>query len=296
MALYLQCPNDPKAELISDSRSGDVICGLCGLVVAGRVIAVDQEFPTYFDASSATDPTWIGATRRTYADAADRYPTGSEIRDKEFAMRRKAIDQADRQLKAAICSIYELSEKISLPRPVRLQAVKSFRDLCDSKELRKIPCDATAAACVYIACRLQKVPRTFLEICSISGVPKRVIARSFKRIVRALGTDFDQITSSDYLSRFCGHLDLNFRVLACANHIATKIRQLDLLPGRLPLSVAAAAICSAAEAVGHPCAAADVAAVAGVSEDTVRTLQSILRDHKSEIIPSMYLKKKKPGQ
>ena len=242
MAAVLQCPYDPEAELISDYRSGDVVCSKCGLVVAGRVIAVDQEFPLFFDAGTATDPTWIGATKQAFAAATECFPTGSEIRDKAFELRRKTIDKEDRRLKSAIISIYEISERICLPKSVRQQAVSSFKELHECKKLQKAAPDATAAACVYIACRLQNVPRSFLEICAASAVAKKAIARSFKNIAKTLGTDFARVNSSDYLSRFCGHLGLNFRVLACANHIAAKTSKLQLLPGRLPISVAAASI------------------------------------------------------
>ncbi|KAH7709334.1 CRE-TTB-1 protein [Aphelenchoides avenae] len=292
MAALLQCPNDPKAELVSDWRSGDVVCGHCGLVVAGRVVAGAQEWPTYYEAHNVMDPNWIGATKQSLEAAFEQYPTGSADRDHHFEKKRKEVDIADRHIKSAICTIYEMAERVSLPKPVRQQAVKAFTDLCECKSLRKVSADATAAACLYISCRLHKVPRTFTEVCSVSDVPKHQIARAFKRITAALQTDFDRISSDDYLPRFCGHLELSFRVLSCANHISSKVREMELLPGRQPISVAAAVIYTASEIIGTPIRLSAAAAVAGTCENTVRSLHSSLLAHKTVITPKMYLKKK----
>ena len=51
----------------------------------------------------------------------------------------------------------------------------------------------------------------------------------------------DLITTGDFMSRFCSNLCLPKQVQRAATHIARKAVELDLVPGRSPISVAAAA-------------------------------------------------------
>ena len=84
--------------------------------------------------------------------------------------------------------------------------------------------DAIASACLYIACRQEGVPRTFKEICAISRVSKKEIGRCFKLILKALETSVDQITTGDFMTRFCSNLGLSQVIHRAASHIARKVR------------------------------------------------------------------------
>lgn len=107
--------------------------------------------------------------------------------------------------------------------------------------------DAIASACLYIACRQEGVPRTFKEICAVSKISKKEIGRCFKLILKALETSVDLITTGDFMSRFCSNLALPNMVQKAATHIARKAVDLDIVPGRSPISVAAAAIYMASQ-------------------------------------------------
>lgn len=112
----------------------------------------------------------------------------------------------------------------------------------DGKNLKGRANDAIASACLYIACRQEGVPRTFKEICAVSKISKKEIGRCFKLILKALETSVDLITTADFMSRFCSNLSLPNMVQRAASHIAHKAVELDIVPGRSPISVAAAAI------------------------------------------------------
>ena len=50
----------------------------------------------------------------------------------------------------------------------------------DGRNLRGRSNEAISAACLYIACRQEGVPRTFKEIVAVSTVSKKEIGRCFK--------------------------------------------------------------------------------------------------------------------
>lgn len=119
----------------------------------------------------------------------------------------------------------------------------------DGKNLKGRANDAIASASLYIACRQEGVPRTFKEICAISKISKKEIGRCFKLILKALDTSVDLITTGDFMSRFCSTLGLPNSVQRAATAIARRAVELDIVPGRSPISVAAAAIYMASQVV-----------------------------------------------
>lgn len=155
-----------------------------------------------------------------------------------------------------------------------------FKQVYEQKSLKGRANDAIASACLYIACRQEGVPRTFkgqntlllsckilrlstcqalwavhpflsvfsTEICAVSRISKKEIGRCFKLILKALETSVDLITTGDFMSRFCSNLGLPKQVQMAATFIARKAVELDLVPGRSPISVAAAAIYMASQA------------------------------------------------
>ena len=70
--------------------------------------------------------------------------------------------------------IATMCDTISLPRTIVETSKQLFKRVDEEKILRNKPIDATIAACVFIACRQARVPRTFKEICVLTGVEKKV--------------------------------------------------------------------------------------------------------------------------
>merc|ERR1712126_585859 len=77
------------------------------------------------------------------------------------------------------------------------------------------------------------------EIVAVSTVSKKEIGRCFKLILKAHDTSVELITTGDFMSRFCGMLQLAREAQKGATQIAKKASDLDIVPGRSPISVAA---------------------------------------------------------
>ncbi|KAI6186759.1 hypothetical protein M3Y98_00167500 [Aphelenchoides besseyi] len=174
----LRCPNHPNAHLIEDHRAGDVVCPECGLVVGDRLVDVGTEWRSFSNERSGNDPSRVGAPENPLFNGSDLSTSmavgyGASDGDQSLAnAQRKNINSTDRQMSQAIGVIREMSERIHLPRPIQDQAAKIYKDVLDSKALRGKNNEAQAAACLYIACRKEGVPRTFkvLTLCHVSVV------------------------------------------------------------------------------------------------------------------------------
>lgn len=157
------------------------------------------------------------------------------------------MSSSDRTLLNAFREINGMADRINLPKTIVDRANTLFKQVHDGKNLKGRANDAIASACLYIACRQEGVPRTFKEICAVSKISKKEIGRCFKLILKALETSVDLITTGDFMSRFCSNLGLPNMVQRAATHIARKAVEIDIVPGRSPISVAAAAIYMASQ-------------------------------------------------
>ena len=90
-----------------------------------------------------------------------------------------------------------------------------------------------------------------------------IAGRCFKLILKAHDTSVELITTGDFMSRFCGSLSLSRDVQKAATHIAKKAVDLDSVPGRSPISVAAAAIYMASQASDDKRTQREIADIAG---------------------------------
>ncbi|PIC25373.1 hypothetical protein B9Z55_018329 [Caenorhabditis nigoni] len=238
MSAPVQCPVHPDVHLIEDHRAGDLVCPACGLVVGDRLVDVGTEWRSFSNERSGNDPSRVGAPENPLLSGGDLSTTiavgfgGSDSDNSLANAQRKSMNNTDRQMTAAMSLIREMSERIHLPRNIQENASRIFKDVLDSRALRGKNNEAQAAACLYIACRKDGVPRTFKEICAVSRVSKKEIGRCFKIIIRNLETNLEQITSADFMSRFCGNLYLPNSIQAAATRIAKRAVDMDLVAGR----------------------------------------------------------------
>ncbi|XP_031617020.1 transcription initiation factor IIB [Contarinia nasturtii] len=287
------CYAHPEAPLIEDYRAGDMICSECGLVVGDRVIDVGSEWRTFSNEKSGVDPSRVGGPENPLLSGGDLSTmigpgTGSASFD-SFGnakyQNRRTMSSSDRALIAAFKEISQMADRINLPKTIVDRANNLFKQVHDGKNLKGRSNDAKASACLYIACRQEGVPRTFKEICAVSKISKKEIGRCFKLTLKALATSVDLITTADFMSRFCANLVLPNMVQRGATHIARKAVEMDIVPGRSPISVAAAAIYMASQASEEKRSQKEIGDIAGVADVTIRQSYKLMYPHASKLFP-----------
>jgi transcription initiation factor TFIIB len=293
----LQCKYHPDAELIEDHHAGDIVCSDCGLVVGDRVIDVGSEWRTFNNEKDSKDNSRVGASENTLLDGGDlsttiSMGTGSASFDENgrpLYSNRRQMSNSDRVLLMAFQEIRQMSDRLNLPNIISDHANVIFKQVHVSKALKGRNNDAIASACLYIACRQEGVPRTFKEICAVSKVSKKEIGRVFKLILKTLETSVDLITTGDFMSRFCTSLGLSQSVQKAATHIARQAVELDLVPGRSPISVAAAAIYMASQALSDKKerkSQKEIGDVAGTAEVTIKQSYKLMYPRAHELFPA----------
>lgn len=137
----------------------------------------------------------------------------------------------------------EMCDLLRLGGMVKDRACEIFKDA--EKHLKERKIHEACAACIYVACRIEKCPRTFKEITAVSKDTHMVIImRCFKVIVNKLGIrhhTMETVKPSDYLDRFCKNLEFSQVGTRLAKHMGAIASDKDhqkQWDGKSPVSIA----------------------------------------------------------
>ena len=165
---------------------------------------------------------------------------GSGIaRELQRAASRSTASRAERNLLQAFRDISSWCDQFSLPKTISDIAKQLYKRTDEEKILRGKPSEAIIAACIFIACRQAHVPRTFREICSLTGVSKKTLGQCYKAMEQAFNLTISasvhgdrHITTpaaargpEDLLVRYCNHLDLPPNVQPICSDIIIRDRK-----------------------------------------------------------------------
>lgn len=290
------CPQcqDPHPNLVEDFAAGDLICGNCGAVVGDRIIDTRSEWRTFSnDGAGGDDPSRVGGPSNpllggdqldTMISSRDNYSGASK--DLNRLQSRTNFKAGERSLLQSFKEISTLCERVGIPKKIADRAKQLYKKAEDSKVLKGKGNDGIIATCLYIACREEKVTRTFKEISSLTKVPKRDIGRCYKLLAPLLETKMVTVTTEDFMTRFCSYLRLPMEVQKAAVHLAQKCSELGCTAGKSPISVASAGIFLVSHLFPNTKKTPkDVSFVSGVSEGTIRGTYRDLLSFKLELIP-----------
>jgi len=294
MSSRVVCHYHPDVHIIEDHRAGDMICSECGLVIGDRVIDVGSEWRTFSNESGGDDRSRVGGPSNSLFGGSDLSTmigpsTGAASFGDDgralYSNRRTTVSSSDRTLVNALQSISNMCDRINLPKTIKDRANALFKKVHDGRSLKGRSNEAIASACLYIACRQEGVPRTFKEIVAVNTVSKKEIARCFKLILKVHNTNVDVIQTEDFMNRFCGTLGLQREVQKAATHIAKQSVDLDIVPGRSPISVTAAAIYMASQASHDKKTQREISDISGVTDITIRHSYKLMLPKAAELFP-----------
>lgn len=291
----LLCPDcrNPTPNIVEEFASGDLVCGDCGLVLTGKVIDTRSEWRTFAN-DDGDDPSRVGAASNPLLNGSQldtvisKDDGGSGMaRDLSKLQSRSTVVKGEKNLLAGYKEIQALGDKMGLTKLIVDVAKQYYKMVEDKKLLRGKSTESILAACIFLGCRQESVPRTFKEICVWTGVPKKELGRAFKALSKHVdGVQPKTMSSEDLMSRFCSSLGLPIDVQKAAVDLTKIAKENGALAGKSPVSVAAACIYLVCHLFGHPKATKDVAHVAGVSDVTIKNAYKYLYHERVKLVSS----------
>lgn len=270
-----------------DENRGTIVCERCGLVGHERYIDNGPEWRA-FDADQKKKRTRTGAPMTfmihdkglsTMIDWKNRDIFGKEIpaklrgqiyRLRKWQSRIRVSDATERNLTFALSELDRMASNLDLQKNLRECSAKIYRDAVEAHLIRGRSIEGVAAASLYAACRMFKIPRTLNEIAEVARVDKKEIGRSFRFISNELNLNLNPTKPLDYLTRFISELDLSQECEIIAKKVVKMAEVRGLTSGRGPTGVCAAAIYAASILAKERRTQRRIATVAIVTEVTVR--------------------------
>ena len=283
----LTCPKCGNTHLTKDYSRAEIVCEKCGLVIDADIIDQGPEWRAFdndqhekksrtgspmtyrlHDKGLSTSISW--QNRDAYGHSIPPRNRAQLYRLRKWHTRTRISDGTEKNLSLALSSLDQMSSMLNLPRNIRETASMIYRKASRSKLTRGRTIEGITATVLYASCRQCNVPRTLEEISKVSQIKKKEVGRNYRNISRKLELRLLPTMPQDYISRFCGQLNLSTDVQVKAIEILKKASSEELTSGRGPTGMAAAAMYIASVLCGERRTQRKVSEVAGVTEVTIR--------------------------
>ncbi len=282
-----KCPKCGNTHLTKDYSRAEIVCEKCGLVIDADLIDHGPEWRA-FDSEQREKKTRTGSpmtytihdkglsttiswqNRDAYGHSIPPRNRAQLYRLRKWHIRTRISDGTEKNLSLALSSLDRMSSMLSLPRNIRETAAMIYRKAARKKLTRGRTIEGITAAVLYAACRQCNVPRTLEEISRVSQIKKKEVGRNYRKISSQLNLKLLPTTPQDYISRFCGQLNLSNDVQIKTIEVLKKALNEELTSGRGPTGMAAAAMYIASVLCGERITQRELADVAGVTEVTIR--------------------------
>lgn len=276
------CPNCGNTNFVENSARAELICRECGTVVDEDRVE-ESASPRAFSAEEKQKKARTGSPV-TYTKAGKGIKTsigrGSEVRNvspekrgQYYRMKKwqnRVGESKDKKMQTALREIGKLVDVLNLPDTVKEETSRLYEKALEEGLIKGRRIERIVAALVYIVARNQRIPRTMNEISDEAGIEKRKLGQTYRYIAKELDLGISPVKPEDFLPRFSEELGIAGETQAQARQYILKARKENLLAGRSPGSIVAAAIYLSSQQKDQELTQTEIAGTVGVTEVTVR--------------------------
>jgi len=269
------CP-ECGGTIISIEEKGENVCNQCGLIISERTV----------------DFSHSGKRAYTNQEKENRDHTGSPISillpdmGLSTVIDKSKIDNPDlkraakwntritwqkRNLLIASTELKRISSNLDLPLHVREDAMRLYREAFKRKLLRGRSINAMVAACLYVACRRKKIPRTLQEIIDEASVKAKDVRRSYSALNKELNLKTTSTSPISLIPRYITELGLHVEIEQLSTKILKAYNSKFSSSGKDPKGLCAGAIYLACKIKDNGITQQQIVEAIGVTEVTLRS-------------------------
>jgi len=289
-----KCPRCGKVSLVMDPNSGEQYCTNCGFVVRERLEETRPEWRSFQDeAGDSKARTGMPTTITSYdmglstvIGSGNRDASGSSLsgpmrstmdRVRVWDKRSQARNSFDRNLRTAFNEMKMFAEKLSVGEEVVERGAYLYRKAVERGVTRGRSIIQISAAALYAACRDMQVPRTLKDVAAVSNVSKKDLARSYRILVKEMDMKMPVPDPVRSVSRIASRAGVKEKTKRRALEILVKAHEKEVVAGKDPMGLAAAALYVASTLEGDGKTQKDIADSASITEVTLRNRYKGLR-------------------
>ncbi len=292
---HQRCPRCGKASLAEDANSGEFYCTNCGFVLKERLEETRAEWRSFQDSEGGenrartgmpTSITSFDMGLSTVIGSSNRDASGSSLsghmkstmdRVRLWDKRSQASTSFDRNLRQAFNEMKMFAEKLAVRDEVIERSAYIYRKAVEAGVTRGRSIIQISAAALYAACRDMEVPRTLKDVAAVSNVSKKDLARSYRILVKEMDLQMPVPDPVKSVSRIASRAGVDERTKRRALEILVKAHQKEIVAGKDPMGLAAAALYVASTLNANGKTQKDIADAAAITEVTLRNRYKGLR-------------------
>jgi transcription initiation factor TFIIB len=276
--------------IITDPKSGEVICSKCGMVVSDKIQETRQESRRFFNTTEKSKervrrtgmPTSLARSDMglsTVIGKTDKDASGSKIepsmrstmhRLRTWDFRTQVYTSTDRNLRFAFNELHTLKDKLGLPDAIIEKTAYIYRKSQERGLTRGRSVSALLAAAIYIVCRQMGVPRTLDDIAIISNIKRKSIAKCYRQIIIELDLKLPMIDTTKCIARVANKVNISERTKHQAINLMNDVVNSGLSAAKDPMGLAATVVYASCVGTGEQKSQIDIANAADVTEVTIR--------------------------
>jgi transcription initiation factor TFIIB len=284
------CP-ECGGSIVPSINTGDVVCNQCGLVIHEKNVDFSHN----------------GRRAYTKQEKISREQTGAPISillpdmGLSTVIDKKKISNPDlkraakwntritwqkRNLLIASTELKRISTILNLPNYVREDAMRLYIEAFKKKLLRGRSINAMVAACLYLACRRKKLPRTLQEILNEASVNGKEVRRSYTTLIRELKLHPPSTNPVSLIPKYMSDLGLDSEIEQLTTKILNTYRKRFSISGKDPKGLCAGAIYLACKLKNKEVTQQQIVQVVGITEVTLRSRYKDLRNKLNIMVPT----------
>ena len=288
-------------------QDGNHCCVTCGEIQKKR-LSHEAEYRFYGDCDNkSTNPERVGLPTNYMLPESS---LGSLIKQRpndNSSIKRMVQYNTWHQMPYKERSLYKICCKIAtcckihgLPTIIIERAKEFYNIIREVNISRGDNRDGIIAACVYFACKDEKVPRSSKEIADMFSISVTSMTKGCKRfmeiinlnkIVNNKNINLASSGSTDFVHRFCSKLNMNKDLTNVCLNICTKAEEYSLVSENTPPSIAAGTIYLVSMIYGLNLNKKTISQSCKISEVTICKCYKRLKKYYTYLLPKDILDK-----
>lgn len=279
-----KCSECKSPNMLHDSHRGEIICEDCGLVANSVFFSREPEWRAY-NSEEERMKVRVGLPTSPLNNREMRTIIGGKTRDSygktlntatqaKFArlsqMDERIQDRETRNLKSALMELKRIKSHLSISDDIGETAVLFYKMALKKDLIKGRSVIGMMSAAIYLACRKKNSAITLKDTAEVANISTKELGRCIRIFLQNININNTSPDPVSLVNRLGEDLGLTMYTRKAAIDILSEAKERRLTMGKIPMSLAAAAIYIASVQTGERRTQQQIAIPARTTPVTIR--------------------------
>ncbi len=279
-----KCIECGSIAMLYDDQRGEVICEDCGLVANSVIFSREPEWRAY-SAEEEKSKVRVGLPTSVLNNREMRTVIGGKTKDSygkvlttatqaKFArlsqMDERIQDRTTRNLKSALMELKRIKSHLDLSDDICETAVLLYKLALNQDLIKGRSVIGMMSAAIYLACRKKSAVITLKDTAEIANITTKELGRCIRIFLQNINVSNSSTDPITLVNRLGENLGLTMYTRKIAIDLLEEAKERKLTIGKIPMSLAAAAIYIASIQTGERRTQQQIAIPARTTPVTIR--------------------------